>query len=159
MRQLLFSFIMLFTLSTGIQAQSPKNGNKENRRFSHEEFQAKQKEYIAKYADLTTEETEKFFPIFFELQKEKWNINRDARKKVGMKRGQQCTDEQCQQLINEFADAKIKIAELEKEYIQKYLKVIPAKKIMAVQRAEDMFQRYMLKRMSRERDNKSNKNR
>ena len=40
-----------------------------------------------------------------------------------------------------------KIAELEKEYIEKYLKAIPAKKILGVQRAEDNFQKYMLKRM------------
>lgn len=150
---------MLFTLSTGIQAQEQGERQKGKHEFSHEEFQSKQKEFIAKHANLSPEECEGFFPLFFELQKNKWLINREARKKVGMKRGEQCTDEQCQQLVNEFADAKIKIAELEKEYIGKYLKVIPARKIMEVQRAEDMFQRDMLKKMSRERENKTNRNR
>jgi hypothetical protein len=48
-----------------------------------------------------------------------------------------------------MADAKIKIAQLEKSYIEKYLKIIPARKIFDVQRAEDRFQREMIKNMAR----------
>ncbi|MBR2300431.1 MAG: hypothetical protein IKA41_00535, partial [Bacteroidaceae bacterium] len=74
------------------------------------------------------EESELFFPLYFDLQKKKWGINHEAHKKVGVKRGEEATEEQCILLVNEFAEAKIKIAELEKEYTEKYLKIIPAKK-------------------------------
>ena len=51
-------------------------------------------------------------------------------------------------MVNEYAEAKIRIAELEKEYIAKYLKIIPAKKVLSVQRAEGQFQKEILKQMT-----------
>ena len=48
-----------------------------------------------------------------------------------------------------MSDAKIEIAKLEKNYIEKYLKILPAKKILDVQRAEEKFQREMIKKMAR----------
>ena len=95
--------------------------------------------------------------MFFELQKSKWNINREARKKVKKERGQKLTAEECNKLVNEMADAKIKIAQLEKSYIEKYLKIIPAQKILDVQRAEDRFQREMIKNMARDQRKKDSK--
>ncbi|MBR2607353.1 MAG: hypothetical protein IKC70_05425 [Bacteroidaceae bacterium] len=56
-----------------------------------------------------------------------------------------------------MADAKIKIAQLEKSYIEKYLKIIPAQKILDVQRAEDRFQREMIKNMARDQQKKDSK--
>ena len=69
-------------------------------------------------------------------------------KKVGIKKGEETTDEQYILLVNEYAEAKIRIAELEKEYIAKYLKIIPAKKVLSVQRAEGQFQKEILKQMT-----------
>ncbi len=151
MKNIILTLTIALMAVTSLTAQS-------KRRFSHEEFQARQQAFITEHAKLTTDEAKAFFPLFFELQKSKWLINKDVRKKVGMKRGQQCTEEQCTQLIHEFADAKVKIAELEKEYIDKYLTVIPARKILGVQRAEEMFQREMLKNISQRDTQKEKKN-
>ena len=118
------------------------------RSFSREEYKNKQKEFIIKQAKLTTDESEAFFPIFFELQKKKHAINSEAHKKVGIKKGEETTEEQYILLVNEYAEAKIRIAELEKEYIAKYLKIIPAKKVLSVQRAEGQFQKEILKQMT-----------
>ncbi len=124
--------------------------------FTHEEFCQKQKEFITKHAKLTPEEAEKFFPLFFELQKSKWEINRETRKKVKKECGEELTAEEYSELVNEMADAKIKIAKLEKSYIEKYLKIIPARKILDVQRAEDRFQREMIRNMARGQHKKGN---
>ena len=43
-------------------------------------------------------------------------------------------------------------------YIEKYLKVIPANKILDVQRAEDRFQREMIKKMARGQQQKKENN-
>lgn len=120
----------------------------QRKRFTHEEFCQKQREFITENARLTPEEAKEFFPLFFELQQNKWKINNEARKKVKKERGQKLTDEECKELVNEFSDAKIKIAKLEKSYIEKYLKVISARKILDVQRAEDRFQKEMIKHMA-----------
>ena len=50
-------------------------------------------------------------------------------------------------MANELAETKIKIAQLEKEYMTLYLNVIPAKKILLVWQAEERFQRDLIKKM------------
>ena len=147
MKKTIIFVITLFAFTTTIFAQEQKRKEDNKKRFSLEEFQNRQREFITKHARLTPEEAEAFFPIFFELQKKKWLINKKARDKVENKYGKEHSEEKSLLIVNEFADAKIKIAELEKEYIEKYLKAISAKKILGVQRAEDNFQKDMLRRM------------
>lgn len=147
MQKTIFIIIAILTFSTAIIAQERNRQAESKKRFSLEEFQNRQREFITKNARLTPEEAEAFFPIYFELQKKKWLINKEARNKVESKYGKEHSEEKSLLIVNEFADAKIKIAELEKEYIKKYLKAISAKKILGVQRAEDNFQKDMLRQM------------
>ena len=147
MKKTIIFIITLFAFSATFFAQEQNKKEDRKKRFSLEEFQNRQREFITKHARLTPEEAEAFFPIFFELQKKKWLINKEARDKVESKYGKEHSEEKSLLIVNEFADAKIKIAELEKEYIEKYLKAISAKKLLGIQRAEDNFQKDMLKRM------------
>ena len=48
-------------------------------------------------------------------------------------------------MIDALADVKIECAMLEKEYLSKFKKILPAKKLMRVQMAENRFQREILK--------------
>ena len=67
---LLASFILLIaTMTVGAQ-----DNNKRKPHFSPEEFQAKQRAYITEKAELSPEEAEAFFPLFFELQKKKFDL-------------------------------------------------------------------------------------
>ena len=47
-------------------------------RLSPEEFRAKQKAFITEKAGLTSEEAAKFFPLYFELQDRKKQLNDEA---------------------------------------------------------------------------------
>ena len=49
------------------------------------------------------------------------------------------------EMIDALADVKIACATLEKEYLAKFKSILPAKKLMRVQMAEDRFQRELLK--------------
>ena len=78
--------------------------NKRKPHFSPEEFQAKQRAYITEKAELTTEEADAFFPLFFELQKKKFELERNARKDFKRQRGEKMTKEQLEQvedMVNE----------------------------------------------------------
>ncbi len=141
------SLIVITLMATNAQEQQKPKG--ERRRFSPEQFQAKQREYITKHAKLTPEEADAFFPIFFELQKEKFRIEHEARVKVIKERGQKLTDAQWEELLRNTADARIVIAQMEKEYIAKYLKAVSPKKLIDIQRAEHSFQSHMIKSMAR----------
>lgn len=129
-----------------------------NKLLSHEEYCQQLQTFITERAELTPDEAKEFFPIYFELQKDKWKINKEARNKFKKEKGEKLTDDEYIELINEMADAKIKIAILEKNYLEKYLKIIPARKIRKVQYAEDRFQREMIKNMARGNKHKKKNN-
>ena len=116
--------------------------------FSPEEFRAKQQTYIAEKAGLTAQECEAFFPLFFELQKKKFELERNARKDFKKQRNEQMTEEECRQFVYNMADMKIEIAKLEREYTDKYLQVLPPCKVRKVQHAESSFQRDLMKKMT-----------
>ena len=142
MKKTLFILAIICCMTTTLAAQ-PK------RHLSHEEYCRKLQTFITEQAKLTPEEANAFFPIFFEFQQSKWKIKNEARKKL-RHNPQECpTEKEYRNLVNEIADAQIKIAKLEKNYIEKYLEIIPARKVLDVQYAEDRFQREMIKRMAR----------
>ena len=149
MKKITILFAIILCTITGTYAQHKQMEQKSRRRhFSPEEFQARQREYITDKAELTAEEAEAFFPIFFELQKKKFSLEREARKGINMKRGEKMSEEQCRQFVDRMGDVKIEVAKLEKEYCTKYLKVLPACKLMRIQHAEISFQRDLMKRMT-----------
>ena len=109
------------------------------------EFRAKQQTYMAKKAELTQEESEKFFPLYFEFQDKKKEINREAWKvaKKGIKA--ETTEQEYDDIIDDFFNNQETIAKLEKEYIKKYRKILSAKKVYMIYWAERKFTRNMLK--------------
>ena len=148
MKKILFaSLLLLLTAVTASAQERPMN----KPHFSPEEFQAKQQAYITEMADLTDQEAEAFFPLFFELQKKKFELERTVRKGFKKERGEQMTEEECRDFVYKMADTKIEIAKLEREYTDKYLQVLPPCKLRRVQHAEGMFQRDLMKKMTEHR--------
>ena len=145
MRKFILASLLLFI--TTMTAAAQENNNRKPH-FSPEEFQAKQRAYITEKAELSPEEAEAFFPLFFELQKKKFDLERGARKDFRKQRGEQMTEEECRNFVYKMADTKIEIAKLEREYTDKYLQVLPACKVRRVQHAEGSFQRDLMKKMT-----------
>ena len=109
------------------------------------EFRAKKQAYMAKKADLTQEETEKFFPLYFEFQDKKKEINKGAwgNAKKGIK--PETSEEQYEEIIDNYFDDQERIARLEKEYIKRYREILSNKKSYMLYWAEIKFSRNMLK--------------
>ena len=114
-------------------------------KYSKSEFRAKKQAYMADKAGLTEEESEKFFPLYFEFQDKKKEINKDAwgTAKKGIK--PDTTDQEYKEIIDNFFTDQEAIAKLEREYIEKYRKVLSDKKIYMLYWAEIKFSRNMLK--------------
>lgn len=132
-------------------ASAQENNKKPH--FSPEEFQAKQRTYITEKAELSPEEADAFFPLFFELQKKKFDLERNARKDFRKQPGEKMTEEECRRFVYNMADVKIEVAKLEREYTDKYLEVLPPCKVRRVQQAETSFQRDLMKKMTERRAN------
>ena len=154
-RTLLTLLLLLVGFANGT-AQEQQREQRRPRHFSHEEFQARQREFITEKADLTPEEANAFFPLFFELQGKKFELERNARRAIRREGNENISEEQCLQYVNNMADVRIEIATLEKEYTTKYLEVIPACKLLRVQQAEHLFQRHLMREMTGNRGRRNN---
>ena len=113
--------------------------------FSPTEYWNQQKAFFTERAGLTEDEANAFFPLYNELQQKKRDLNRETRRIMRQEGGVAPSEEQSLKAIDAIAETNIKIAELEKEYLQKFKKVLSASKILKIQNAEEQFNSQILK--------------
>lgn len=101
--------------------------------------------YITEKLELTTNEAEKFWPIYKEYQ-----VNKKALRKNN-KKNKPNVDEMNDLEIESFINEKFEIEEkhllLKKEFVEKIKHVLPMKKIAKLLKAEKSFRREVLKRL------------
>ena len=145
MKQLTILFIFFSTFSwcslTYAQTVTPKAQNR------LEQFKAEKKAYLIKEIGLTPAEEKQFFPLYEELQSKKFQLNRKVRGE--MKRIAHSTMPVSE---NEYAasaaainDLPLQEALLEKEYFEKFKKILSPKKMFLYKRAETLFAKKLLK--------------
>ena len=126
----------LICISTFAQKKDPS---------TEAEFRAKKQAYMTKKAGLTQEESEKFFPLYFEFQDKKKEINKQAWTIAKKGKKPETTETEYEEIIGTFFNNQEIITQLEKEYIEKYREVLSAKKVYLVYWAEMKFSRNMMK--------------
>jgi hypothetical protein len=114
-------------------------------KYTESEFRTKKQAYIAQKAELTPAESEKFFPLYFEFQNKKKEINKHAWNLAKQGKASETTDLEYEKIIDNFFDDQEAIVKLEREYIDKYRKILSDKQIYRVYWAEFKFNRNMIK--------------
>lgn len=142
MIQRLATLLIILCISISIQAQDKKKNG-----FTKEEFRTRQEAYLTEKAELTKEEASQFFPLYFELQDRKKAVNDEGWKQVHKGKDPKTTDAEYEQIIDNIVKARIDADKLDLEYLQKFKKILSAKKIYKLQRAEMKFHRDILKIM------------
>lgn len=128
-----------------------------NQHLTPEEFRAKQQAYITEKAGLTKEEAAKFFPVYFELQDRKKQLNDEAFALLRQGKEEGTTDARYEEILDGVYDARIAADRLDKTYLAKFKKILSCKKIYLVQRAEMRFHRELLKGMNKKGDTPNKK--
>ncbi len=118
-------------------------------RLSPEEFRAKQKAFIIEKAGLNKEEAAKFFPVYFELQDKKKALNDKAWGLLRKGKDDKTTEAQYAEILKGVYDARSASDKLERDYYEKFKKILSNKKIYMVQKAEMRFHRELLKSANR----------
>ena len=118
-------------------------------RLSPEEFRAKQKAFIIEKAGLNKEEAAKFFPVYFELQDKKKALNDKAWGLLRKGKDDKTTEAQYAGFLKGVYDARSASDKLERDYYEKFKKILSNKKIYMVQKAEMRFHRELLKSANR----------
>lgn len=116
--------------------------NSAKKKFDVDEFKRQRREFIVKEVGLTKAEADKFFPLSDELLDKKYELNRAIRTEArGLREKGNGTQAEYEVLVDNILDMHIKETELEKEYYQKFKKVLSAEKLYKYHRAEKQFMR------------------
>ncbi len=124
-------------------------GGCDQHRLNREEFRARQQAFITRNAGLTKEEADNFFPVYFELQDRKKQLNDEAWDLLRKGKGENVTEEQYGEILEGVYDAGVAADRLDKIYLAKFKKILSYKKIYLVRRAEMRFHRELLRGMQR----------
>ena len=109
-------------------------------RFDKEAFIAKRNVFITEKVALTAEEAAVFIPLDNELLNKKFDIGRDCRRKERELRDKKDkSDDECQKLLKCREDVKTKRDQLDREYLEKFKRVLSAEQILKYQSADREF--------------------
>lgn len=145
------SIILGFAIATLLSVITFSANAQQNRRMNMEEFENKKIEYITKEAELTKEEANKFFPIYNEPSKKKFELHRQHRQKIEKMKSSKdnMSNEEYRKLLENDVDVKLKEAELDKEYSSKLDEVIAPEKLYKAQQAERKFMQDAIRKFRR----------
>ncbi len=130
MKYYIVTILMLF-FSLGISAEPPKN-------FDPEKFEADLEQFITVNAGLTPLEASSFFPLFREEQKQKRCLFMQKRRYRQVNMGD---EKACANAILEMDRLDDEQLAIQAKYHKKYLKILPASKVLKIIKAEDKFHR------------------
>lgn len=147
--------IILFALLLGLNNIWAVDGT--DQKLTPDEFRAKQKAFITQQAGLTDDEAAKFFPVYFELQDRKKQINDNAWNLLRKGKDDNTTETQYGEILEKVYDSRIASDRMEKAYFLRFKKILSCKKLYEVQRAEMRFHRELLKGMQQYRKGMDNK--
>ena len=118
--------------------------------LTKEQFKARQRAFITEYAQLTETEAEAFFPLYFELQERKHELNNEVWNLLKEGRAKGVSEKKYEEILEGVYDTRLAIDRLEKSYFEKFKKVLSFQKIYQVQQAEMRFHREVLKNFGEE---------
>ena len=134
------AFSVLFSFSARAQE------GKHHRNFDREKFQAKRNAYITAEVGLTPDEAATFIPLCNELQEKMFEAGRECRRlSKELRQNPEASDADYTKTLDECVNVNLKQAQLEKEYYDKFKKILSPKKLYKYRRAELMFAREFMK--------------
>jgi 1,2-phenylacetyl-CoA epoxidase catalytic subunit len=116
--------------------------------------------FITKELDLTTEEAEKFWPVYNEMTTALRKEKKSRREKNAALKAnyETLSDDEIEKKTLEILDSEIAEATLRKEHTEKIAKVIGYKKTVKLLSIEQRFKKELLKKLN-ERQGQNNQNR
>lgn len=139
MKRLFLTLISIAFLLLTASSQS------RDKRLSKEYYQAQLEQFIIQEAQFTAKEAADFRVIFKEMQN-KQRKTFEAMKDIWHKPGR--GEKECAEAIRQKDKMDIELKNLQQQYHNKLLKVMPASKVFKAIIAEDKFHRQMLRKWS-----------
>lgn len=135
----LFLLISIFSVS----AQQERGS------LSLSKYKEEREKFFIKEVGLTETEAKIFIPLSNDLLKKKYDLNRQARHELNrILKKEKLTDSDYLEIVEKNLEIKEKELQLEKEYYQKFKKILPPEKLYKYQNAELKFMRITVRQAS-----------
>ncbi len=138
---ILLTGFLLFTFSSAI-------GQNQSHEDRWEKMKAEKVAFLTTQLALTSAEAEKFWPVYNEMEKQRWDAQK-ARRELENKVSEaeeSLSENEVIKLTRDFAGSMAKEGALMSGYNEKLLKVIPAKKVLKLYKAENEFRMNMIRK-------------
>jgi len=122
--------------------------DKDSHEARMEKYRAEKVSFLTTKLDLTSAEAQKFWPIYNQMDKERWDAQKSRRNlenKVS-EAEESLSDNEIIKLTREFSGSMQKEAALMTSYNEKLLKVLPPKKVLKLYKAENEFRMNMIRK-------------
>ena len=149
---LIFTVFLVFT--TGLaQAQTnrgPRERNDPQRQERMEKIKNAKIAYLTDKLQLTTEEAQKFWPLYnaYEADRRQAHVRPRIMKEANL---EVMSESQLREAINEMHSNRQNELNVEKQYVDKFLKVISVKQLATLYRSEREFTKVLLKKLDNQR--------
>jgi hypothetical protein len=151
MKYILRSFAFLLVFCSFVLAVHAQERKSRDERI--EKFQTMKIAFLTEKLELTTEEAEKFWPLYKEFETNKREISRHRHFRRGNwdEQLENMTDQEAQEMLDEMMAARKKEVQLDEAFHKDLNGILPPKKILKLHRAEIQFREHMLRKLRDER--------
>ena len=141
MKKLLVFAVLMLVVVLGVSAE-------EQQKFSPEKFQADLEQYITTEAGLTNEEAAKFFPLYREMQQKQRVVYNKMHELFKLPHD----EASCKRAVQRRDQLEIELKQIAQTYHNKFLRVLPASKVIGTIIAEDKFHRRAFRKLGQQRN-------
>lgn len=144
-----FSLTILFVATVTAQPDNKKHKGR------WEKYRSEKVSFLTSNLELSPEEAQKFWPVYNQLEKERWEaqkFRREMEEKV-LEAEESMSDNRTKQLTREYAGSLKKEADLMVDYNEKFLNILPSGKVLKLYKAENEFRMHMIKKFRDKRKN------
>ncbi len=135
-------------LSTAAGMAQPKIGDRAEIEKKKEKIEAIKVAYITEELELTVAESQAFWPVYNELQSKEHELREEQRANfMSLKKDEEISEKELETMIYKMSDIHIAIEELRKSYLDDFIDILDAKKMLQLMKAEKEFGRRMMERM------------
>lgn len=118
--------------------------------FDPEAYFRKMEAYITEQAGLTAAEEKAFFPLFREAKRQQRKLSRKIKKQMRRLSQENPNEATCNQILAEVQNLHLQEAQLQNAALREWRKVLSAKKVLKVLKAENEFGRKTFREMTKE---------
>jgi hypothetical protein len=145
---ILIVILSIFTLNLLI-AQERREPSPE----MFEKIKAEKISFFTSKLDLTPAEAQAFWPVYNEFEKKRFEVQRQIHdfERMPDEEYAKLTEPEIEKMTNNYIESFTSIANLRKEYNQKFQKILPRKKVLLMYRTENEFRSHLIREYRKER--------